>query len=93
MYFAASSHTLTRYYHNICLDFIKNISLQCILNINTATGSEANTTICLYEIQKVEQEIPAHFLNRKDMHMALFRVRDGFISAQVSEIFHEPLGE
>ena len=25
------------------------------------------------------------------MHMALFRVRDGFISAQVSEIFHEPL--
>ena len=27
------------------------------------------------------------------MHMALFRVRDGFISAQVSEIFHEPLGE
>ena len=25
--------------------------------------------------------------------MALFRVRDGFISAQVSEIFHEPLGE
>ena len=26
-----------------------------------------------------------------DMHMALFRVRDGFISAQVSEIFHEPL--
>ena len=28
-----------------------------------------------------------------DMLMALFRVRDGFISAQVSEIFHEPLGE
>ena len=28
-----------------------------------------------------------------DMHMTLFRVRDGFISAQVSEIFHEPLGE
>ena len=28
-----------------------------------------------------------------DMHMALFRVRDGCISAQVSEIFHEPLGE
>ena len=27
------------------------------------------------------------------MHMALFRVRDGFISAQVSEIFHQPLGE
>ena len=27
------------------------------------------------------------------MHMALFRVRDGFISAQVSEIFHKPLGE
>ena len=27
------------------------------------------------------------------MHMALFRVRDGYISAQVSEIFHEPLGE
>ena len=27
------------------------------------------------------------------MHMALFRVRDGLIiSAQVSEIFHEPLG-
>ena len=25
------------------------------------------------------------------MHMALFRVRDGFISAQVSEIFHEAL--
>ena len=25
------------------------------------------------------------------MHMALFRVGDGFISAQVSEIFHEPL--
>ena len=31
--------------------------------------------------------------DRHDMHMALFRVRDGFISAQVSEIFHEPLGE
>ena len=30
--------------------------------------------------------------NVTDMHMALFRVRDGFISAQVSEIFHEPLG-
>ena len=28
----------------------------------------------------------------EDTHMALFRVRDGFISAQVSEIFHEPLG-
>ena len=28
-----------------------------------------------------------------DMHMTLFRVRDGFNSAQVSEIFHEPLGE
>ena len=28
-----------------------------------------------------------------DMHMALFRVRYGFISAQISEIFHEPLGE
>ena len=35
------------------------------------------------------------------MHMALFRVRDEFISAQISEIFsaqilkifHEPLGE
>ena len=27
------------------------------------------------------------------MHMTLFRVRDGFISAQISEIFHEPLGE
>ena len=32
-------------------------------------------------------------LCREDMHMTLFRVRDGFISAQVSEIFHEPLGE
>ena len=31
-------------------------------------------------------------LSCDDMHMALFRVRDGFISAQVSEIFHEPLG-
>ena len=31
--------------------------------------------------------------DREDMHMALFRVRDGSISAQVSEIFHEPLGE
>ena len=30
---------------------------------------------------------------REDMHMALFRVRDGFSSAQVSEIFHETLGE
>ena len=29
----------------------------------------------------------------EDMHMTLFRVRDGFISAQVSEIFHESLGE
>ena len=27
------------------------------------------------------------------MHMALFRVRDGFISAKVSEIFYEPLGD
>ena len=26
------------------------------------------------------------------MHMALFRVRDGLISAQVSKIFHKPLG-
>ena len=33
-----------------------------------------------------------HLLHH-DMHMVLFRVRDGFISAQVSKIFHEPLGE
>ena len=31
------------------------------------------------------------FSDYDDMHMALFRVSDGFISAQVSEIFHEPL--
>ena len=32
-------------------------------------------------------------IKRDDIHMALFRVRDGFISTQVSETFHKPLGE
>ena len=54
-------------------------------------------TICLRASRQlkacigIQNYMNNHF--KHDMHMALFRVRDGFVSAQVSEIFHEPLGE
>ena len=58
-----------------------------VVNVWNLQENTKTRTIPVYEVHVWS------VLCINNMHMALFRVRDGFISAQVSEIFQEPLGE